>query len=356
MAKNKLHVIFFMILLGFLLLLTGCGMLKEAVREAAEENAEQATNEEAEEEQTVGEEENSQIPDDDTLISVIENNAQAFAAGDIEAYMATIHPESPLYESTRETVQAILETYQIDVILSDLEVVEKSETEAKVKFTQFSAKVAGPDDYLDNSIKGYHILQPDGDEWKIYHSEMEDFVYLQTFDLNNQQQNVDINEEMIDVIAQSQFFSKIENLDFVIDDRNWKLDYYDENHDSLIAEFVLENESVFAWSELYTIHFFQDFKTDVGGISGYIKQMEYLLHEEIEGDLVFNSWEIGETEGFYEFIVANDPIQDDQHELARVFAHGNDIYLVRYTIIGEPLDDATREFWINQLTKATVMQ
>ncbi|WP_147515326.1 hypothetical protein [Massilibacterium senegalense] len=46
----------------------------------------------------------------------------------------------------------------------------------------------------------------------------------------------------------------------------------------------------------------------------------------IQGDFMFNILEKDAHSIYYEFTVVNDPIQDTQHEVGRIFAYGNDIY------------------------------
>lgn len=340
-----------LVILTFLFMLSGCGFLRISVsdEEKPEETKEEEIKEEEIEDVSVG------IPDDETLLQVIEKNARAMEDQDFETYMETIHSESPIYESTMETLKEFFAIYRVQITLEDTEIIEKSETEARIKFTQFTSKIEGPDDFMDNLVKGYHILRPDNGVWKLYETQTEDIRYIRTFNFNAQSQNITVNEDLFPVIGVSQHFSKLENLEFIIDDRDWKLDFYEETDDFFIAEFVLEPETVHDWSELFTIHYFQDLLFEASP-ADYIDYMEFALSEEVTGSLEFNQWAVGENEGFYEFIVQDDPIEDDQHELARLFTHEYDFYLVRYTIKGDPIDENMREFWIQQLSQAGVKQ
>ncbi|NWN98762.1 MAG: hypothetical protein HLX45_14925, partial [Bacillus sp. (in: Bacteria)] len=153
------------------------------------------------------------------------------------------------------------------------------------------------------------------------------------------------------------YFSEIEKLNFTIDERNWKLDYYDEdtNNGMAIAEFVLENETVENWSELYTIHYYEGGKLYMTPET-FISNMDAAIREEVTGQIDFQSYDVTAEEGFYEFYIHDDQIEQNQHEVARLFYAGDNMFLVRYTRIGEPMDDATKMKWVTSLKQVTAGQ
>ena len=57
------------------------------------------------------------------------------------------------------------------------------------------------------------------------------------------------------------------------------------------------------------------------------------------GKLIFTQLEETETEVLYEFSLTGDSTEIDQEELARVFAQDNDLYLVRYTVMEDTIDN-----------------
>jgi hypothetical protein len=118
-----------------------------------------------------GEESETQakIPSDKELIAVINDNFKALDEGNVDKYMETIHTQSPFYEQSKKLVEEISKAYKLKTEISDVEVMEKSEKEAKVKFTQKTIKIEGPV-FQNNEITGYHVLRPEKGKWKIYNS------------------------------------------------------------------------------------------------------------------------------------------------------------------------------------------
>ena len=60
------------------------------------------------------------------------------------------------------------------------------------------------------------------------------------------------------------------------------------------------------------------------------------------------------NDAIYEYIIANDPVEPDMHEVARVFAHGNHLFVLRYTKIGPPMDKGYKNQWIKLLKDANI--
>jgi hypothetical protein len=352
--KGRKKLFFRIILLGFFLLCIGaCSSESEKKSQVDDEKKETKQVEDKKAKKDNG------IPTDEELIAVLDKNLETMQAGDIEGYMKTIHDESPSYASTKQLMEQLASQYTFDIEISDVEVVEKSADEAKVTFTQRTMKVKGPE-YKNNEVKGYHILKPYKGKWKIYESVQSSVQYL---DENGNPVEDTTGVTGSDVPAFNPdtgdyvYFSELEKLNFTIDDRNWNLDYYDEdtNNGMAIAEFVLENETVENWSELYTIHYYEGGKLYMTPES-FISNMDASIREEVTGQIDFQSYDVTAEEGFYEFYIHDDPIEPNQHEVARLFYAGDDMFLVRYTRIGEPMDDATKMKWVTSLKQVTVGQ
>ncbi|MCM3477819.1 hypothetical protein [Caldibacillus thermoamylovorans] len=352
--KGRRKLFFRIILLGFFLLCIGaCSSESEKKSQVDDEKKETKQVEDKKAKKDKG------IPTDEELIAVLDKNLETMQAGDIEGYMSTIHDESPSFESTKQLIEQFASQYTFDIEISDVEVVEKSVDEAKVTFTQRTMKVKGPE-YKNNEVKGYHILKPYKGKWKIYESAQSSVQYL---DENGNPVEDTSGVTGPDVPAfnpgtgDNVYFSEIEKLNFTIDERNWKLDYYDEdtNNGMAIAEFVLENETVENWSELYTIHYYEDGKL-YSTPESFISNMDAAIREEVTGQIDFQSYDVTAEEGFYEFYIHDDQIEQNQHEVARLFYAGDDMFLVRYTRIGEPMDDATKMKWVTSLKQVTAGQ
>jgi hypothetical protein len=110
----------------------------------------------------------------------------------------------------------------------------------------------------------------------------------------------------------------------------------------------LEGESVENWTELYTIHRLEKMNSTVG-LKTWLEAYKQSLTKATNGHITFHTFESTDREEIYEFIVKDAKVQDDQHEVARLFAQGDDLYLVRYTKLGEAMPDKTRDEWIQRL-------
>jgi tetratricopeptide (TPR) repeat protein len=115
-------------------------------------------------------------PTDQQLFEVLHTNAKAGNNEDIEAYMATVHPDSPMYDQTEEVLKDMFAQFDLDFQFYDLTVTSLKSNEAKVHFSLITRKLAGPD-FRNNIVIGTMILRPDNGIWKIYNQEVEDVQY-----------------------------------------------------------------------------------------------------------------------------------------------------------------------------------
>jgi tetratricopeptide (TPR) repeat protein len=115
-------------------------------------------------------------PTDQQLFDVLHTNAKAGVNEDLEAYMATIHPNSPLNNRTEDTLKEMFATYDLNFEFYDLTVTSLMSNEAKIHFSLLTRKRAGPD-FRNNIVIGMMILRPDDGVWKIYNQTVEDVQY-----------------------------------------------------------------------------------------------------------------------------------------------------------------------------------
>ena len=105
--------------------------------------------------------------DQAAVFKVLEENMQAMQREDIDAVMATVHPASPDFASTREVIEQIFSKYDLKYELRDLKVVDATPDEVKVSFVQKTERTGGATDLPDNLVEGVHTLKKDGDLWKM---------------------------------------------------------------------------------------------------------------------------------------------------------------------------------------------
>jgi DNA-binding helix-hairpin-helix protein with protein kinase domain len=102
----------------------------------------------------------------DAILNPVYQSIYTTQTEDIEAYMATIHPDSALYDSTRQLATQLFEQYDVSVEGRDIAIVKVTQYGAEVAFTLITRKIRGPE-FADNIISGVFILKQDGDVWKI---------------------------------------------------------------------------------------------------------------------------------------------------------------------------------------------
>jgi tetratricopeptide (TPR) repeat protein len=115
-------------------------------------------------------------PTNQQLFDVLHENARAGVNEDLNSYMATIHPNSPLYDQTEDVLKEMFSTYDLDFEFYDLTVTSLKANEAKIHFSLITRKRAGPD-FRNNIVIGTMILRPDNGIWKIFNQTVEDVQY-----------------------------------------------------------------------------------------------------------------------------------------------------------------------------------
>jgi hypothetical protein len=109
---------------------------------------------------------------------VVKTNVHAMAKRNVNLVLDTIHPESPLAESSKDMLTYIFARLQLRYTLQRIEVKEVEPGEAKVEVLQVTQKLSGNAAFRDNRIKLLHTLKRDGQKWKIFSSEALMIEYL----------------------------------------------------------------------------------------------------------------------------------------------------------------------------------
>ena len=132
-----------------------------------------------------------------------------------------------------------------------------------------------------------------------------------------------------------------------VDGRDWKLGHEAKEDGRLIREYVLENENVNNWTELFSIQQFSDipispqefFKLFVDGLKLAVPQnkVESRVVSESPDALLGEWWVL-------------DKSANDQHEWIKIFKQGDEMLIVRYTTKKTDNVDAARKKWEYILT------
>jgi hypothetical protein len=116
-------------------------------------------------------------PTEEDARAVLIENVRAANAEDLDRYMATIHPNSPLYTTTKDLLEDAFKTYDLGYELTRAEVVEQSDTQATVAFVLTTRKINGPA-FRNNRVTGTMYLRKVGSAWKIYDQKVSNVEYL----------------------------------------------------------------------------------------------------------------------------------------------------------------------------------
>jgi len=106
-------------------------------------------------------------PSRTAITDVLRRNVQAANDEDVSAYMATIHPSSPMYTTTETLLRQLNDVYDLNYQLESVAVLESSEDEASVSFVLVTRRVSGTA-FQDNRVTGTWILRTYRGEWRIY--------------------------------------------------------------------------------------------------------------------------------------------------------------------------------------------
>ncbi len=106
------------------------------------------------------------------VFQVIQKNLKAAEQEDLDAMMATIHPQNPGFEQTRKAALNLFERVDLKYTVKDLKVLSTSESEIKVAFKQTMRKIRGGV-FSNNTITGVHVLRKHESKWKFFGTEIQ---------------------------------------------------------------------------------------------------------------------------------------------------------------------------------------
>ncbi len=114
---------------------------------------------------------------DKEIIALIHKHAKAAENEKVEEYMDTLHEQSPVFASARQTVERMFAVYDLTYKLEDVKVIEKSDQEAKVEYILTTRKITGPQ-FRNNKIWAVATLMKSDGKWKIYKTVIRNFEFF----------------------------------------------------------------------------------------------------------------------------------------------------------------------------------
>ncbi|MDD5081429.1 MAG: hypothetical protein WC214_04810 [Candidatus Omnitrophota bacterium] len=130
-----------------------------------------------------------------------------------------------------------------------------------------------------------------------------------------------------------------------IEDRVWHMGYFASNDKTVLAEYVLDGETVEAWSELFTI-----MEDRISGIT------PRSFAEGFPGELIKKypglEWKIFDEGDNWVFMEWANHAEPYQHELRKIIRLGGVLMNISYVKKIERLSSEERERWINIINKS----
>jgi hypothetical protein len=115
--------------------------------------------------------ENIDPKDEKEILAVINENLEATRAEDKDRVLATIHKESPQYNSTVQGLEFVFTNYDLEFFMEKAEAIELSENDSKVYYVLTTRSVKGRG-FLNKRDEGIHHLKKQDGKWKIYKTEI----------------------------------------------------------------------------------------------------------------------------------------------------------------------------------------
>jgi len=107
------------------------------------------------------------------LKAMMEGQIDAMNKEDVDAYLATVDPDSPAYAPTKEQIKKLFDTYDLQATLDEFQLVSNKDNEAEVRTTITTKKVKGPQ-FSDNKVIALHSVKKKNDKWVVVASKIED--------------------------------------------------------------------------------------------------------------------------------------------------------------------------------------
>ena len=104
------------------------------------------------------------------VLAIVHENLEATRTEDKERVLATIHKESPQYNSTVQGLDFVFVNYDLEFFLEKAEVLEVAQNDASVYYILTTRSVKGRG-FLNKRDEGIHHLKKQDGKWKIFKTE-----------------------------------------------------------------------------------------------------------------------------------------------------------------------------------------
>jgi len=116
-------------------------------------------------------------PEDEAVLKVLYTSVDAADRGDLAAYLATLHPESPGYAASEVAARKLFESYDISFELRNEYVLSRDDQEARVSYSLIQRGTAGAW-YRNNWAETVATFRKYHGHWRLYSQELRSVTYL----------------------------------------------------------------------------------------------------------------------------------------------------------------------------------
>lgn len=108
---------------------------------------------------------------------VVFENLRATQVEDMDAMLATLHSESPLYAQTEDMATVLFENYDITYELQVFRYIKQDGEYAIVRLEFSAEKLAGAE-FNDNILDTIHVFRQENGDWKIWSMAILEIEYI----------------------------------------------------------------------------------------------------------------------------------------------------------------------------------
>ncbi len=145
---------------------------------------------------------------------------------------------------------------------------------------------------------------------------------------------------------------KLERPVIVFDQRSWKLGYQNAANNQVIAEFVVDGQTVQNWTELVTAQLFLGLRSEPRYYVQYVKEKTAAACP----DAQWNTIQESPYDVMYEWSVRNCSKAPDQSEIARVILGADGLHVLHYAIKAKEMSAENRQKWIECLKASQIVK
>lgn len=110
---------------------------------------------------------------------IFKENERMLEEENFEGYMAMVEGTEEVNAMTAEVTKAMFREFDMDIEFSDVEIIEQTDTTAKVQVTQISKELSNSPDYKDNKTVAVHDFVLVDGEWKFASVEFKSVEFIE---------------------------------------------------------------------------------------------------------------------------------------------------------------------------------